>query len=59
MKNTPNLEDAPDTPAYYKFWAEHWSDRYARNAMLHFIKRNKLDRKLMRWLKKHYPENES
>ncbi len=52
----PNIEEPPLTKSYFKFYAEKWDSEYARNALLHFISRNKMEAKLFKWLEKNFPD---
>lgn len=56
----PDPSNPPNTKAYFKFYAEKWDHAYARNVLLEFVRRQRLDGKLIKWLNKYFPdENES
>ena len=46
----PPLEMGP----YYKFYSESWDHEYARNALLHFIHENGLDKQCEEWLDEYF-----
>jgi hypothetical protein len=52
-----DITDAPVTPLWGTFATDKWDDRYARNALLHFIHKEKLDSKCLKWIDKNFPSD--
>lgn len=51
--------DSPDTPPYFHLITGHWADiDQQRNILLHFIHEKGLNEEFIKYLDKHFPEDE-
>jgi hypothetical protein len=51
------MEEPPDMPVRWTFAADKWDSEYARNVLLHFIKKQGLAKKCDEWVDKNFPSN--
>lgn len=51
------MKDPPAIHLWGIFAGDKWDHECARNVLIHFIKRQRLDKKCVKWLEKNFPSD--